>query len=311
MKKISVVLTLILIVFISYYVYNNYFKKEEINLVEINLKEYSNQVKDIINNKNYNLETTNIDINWLNDNLESIVSCKEVYYSNQDLVLLHDCSINSEGNYYFYDKEYSYNDEYIKLYNDIKSQNIEIEKGNLLKDLSIIDYSYDVLEVNKCATDGICDVGTIFIIQVNQMESYKFYVLEDDGEKVKLIMDKNLVNNVSYAPSDNLLGPVEAIKYLKQATDNWTNILNRNYKVVDNKYNISYENLRATLPSYEDIYKLKDETFIYDNTDKFGYWLSTADSKSFYAFSVTDNNIKVTDVSMDDLGIRPVIEIYK
>ena len=40
---------------------------------------------------------------------------------------------------------------------------------------------------------------------------------------------KNILHNVAYAPSHNLIAPVEAIKYLKQATDNWTNILNRNY----------------------------------------------------------------------------------
>ncbi len=316
MKKLSVILTLILIIFVGYYVYNEYFKKVETNPYENTLRDYSNQVLATIKNNNYLLETTKIDTDWLNSKLESLVSCQEIYYSNEDKILLHNCSINDNGSYYFYDKMYEQNNEYNNLYETIKNQKIEIEKGMLLKDLATIDLNLNITEVDDCVNEGICEPGTPLLIQVNDVDTFKFYVLEDDGEKVKLIMAENLVNNIVYAPSDNLDGPTEALTYLKKETDTWTNLEERNVKISDeNKdkaYTDIYEKLRATLPSYNDVYKFKNEKYLYDNLNSnSGYWLSTATNKSFYAWSVVNNDIKATDVSIETLGIRPVIEIYK
>lgn len=316
MKKLSVILTLILIIFVGYFVYNEYFKKVETNPYENTLRDYSNQVLATIKNNNYLLETTKIDTDWLNSKLESLVSCQEIYYSNEDKILLHNCSINDNGSYYFYDKMYEQNNEYNNLYETIKNQKIEIEKGMLLKDLATIDLNLNITEVDDCVNEGICEPGTPLLIQVNDVDTFKFYVLEDDGEKVKLIMAENLVNNIVYAPSDNLDGPTEALTYLKKETENWTNLEERNVKISDeNKdkaYTDIYEKLRATLPSYNDVYKFKNEKYLYDNLNSnSGYWLSTATNKSFYAWSVVNNDIKATDVSIETLGIRPVIEIYK
>lgn len=314
MKKLSVILTLILLIIIGYSVYNHFFKKEEINPVENILKEYSSKVSDLLNKSNYLLDTTKIDINLINENIDSTVSCQEIYYSNEEKVLLHNCTINETGNYYYYDKLYEQNEEYNKIYEDVKIQQRSIEKGKLLKELATIDLNLGVESIDDCVTDGICKSGTPFIIQVNDVEDYKFYVLEDDGEKVKLIMNKNLINKVMYAPSDNLEGPTEAISYLKKQTSNWTNIEARNVKIVDdnNKYDDIYENMRATLPTYTDINKLKNQKYLYDNLELgSGYWLSTSSSKSFYAWSVINNEITTTDVSLENLGIRPVITLYK
>ena len=316
MKKLSVILTLILIIFVGYYVYNEYFKKVETNPYENTLRDYSNQVLATIKNNNYLLETTKIDTDWLNSKLESLVSCQEIYYSNEDKILLHNCSINDNGSYYFYDKMYEQNNEYNNLYETIKNQKIEIEKGMLLKDLATIDLNLNITEVDDCVNEGICEPGTPLLIQVNDVDTFKFYVLEDDGEKLKLIMAEDLVNNIVCAPSDNLDGPTEALTYLKKETDTWTNLEERNVKISDeNKdkaYTDIYEKLRATLPSYNDVYKFKNEKYLYDNLNSnSGYWLSTATNKSFYAWSVVNNDIKATDVSIETLGIRPVIEIYK
>ena len=106
----------------------------------------------------------------------------------------------------------------------------------------------------------------------------------------------------------------EAISYLKKQTNDWTNITERNIKIVDdnNKYKNVYENMRATLPTYTDISKIENQNFIYDNLKtEVGYWLSTSSSKSFYAWSVTNNEITTTDVSLENLGIRPVVTLYK
>ncbi len=317
MKKLSVILTLILIIFVGYYVYNEYFKKVETNPYENTLRDYSNQVLETIKNNNYLLETTKIDTDWLNSKLDSLVSCQEIYYSNENKILLHKCSINDIGSYYFYDKIYDQNTgEYNNLYETIKNQKIEIEKGTLLKDLATIDLSLNISEVDNCVNEGICEPGTPLLIQVNDIDTYKFYVLKDNGEKVKLIMAENLVNNIVYAPSDNLEGPTEALNYLKKETDDWTNLEERNVKISDeNKekvYTDIYEKLRATLPSYSDVYKFKSEKYLYDNLNNgSGYWLSTATNKSFYAWSIVNNDIKTTDVSIESLGIRPVIEVYK
>ena len=316
MKKLSIILTLILLIFIGYYIYNDYLNKEEVNPYEKILRDYSNNVLDIVQNNNYLLDTTSIDVKLINKKLDSNVSCQEIYYSNDDKILLHNCSINEIGNYYFYDKIYEQNSEYNNLYETIKNQKIKIEKGMLLKDLATIDLSLNIIEIDSCVTEGICESGTPLLIQVNDVDVYKFYILEDDGEKVKLIMAENLINNVIYAPSDNLEGPTEAINYLKKETYNWINLEERNIKIVDENKDKAYDDMyvktRATLPSYNDVYKLKNEKFLYDNlSDDFGYWLSTATNKSFYAWSIVNNEITTTDVSIEDLGIRPVIEVYK
>lgn len=316
MKKLSIILTLILLIFIGYYIYNDYLNKEEVNPYEKILRDYSNNVLDIVQNNNYLLDTTSIDVKLINKKLDSNVSCQEIYYSNDDKILLHNCSINEIGNYYFYDKIYEQNSEYNNLYETIKNQKIKIEKGMLLKDLATIDLSLNIIEIDSCVTEGICESGTPLLIQVNDVDIYKFYILEDDGEKVKLIMAENLINNVIYAPSDNLEGPTEAINYLKKETYNWINLEERNIKIVDENKDKAYDDMyvktRATLPSYNDVYKLKNEKFLYDNlSDDFGYWLSTATNKSFYAWSIVNNEITTTDVSIEDLGIRPVIEVYK
>ena len=317
MKKLIVILTLILVIFVCYFVYNEYLKKVETNPYENILRDYSNQVLATIKNNNYLLETTKIDTDWLNSKLESLVSCQEIYYSTEDKILLHKCSINDIGSYYFYDKIYEQNtDEYNNLYEKIKNQKVEVKKGMLLKDLATIDISLNINEIDNCVNEGICEQGTPLVIQVSPTNSYKFYVISDDGEKVKLLMSKNLVNNIFYAPSDNLEGPTEIIEYLKKATSSWINLEERNVKISDenqNKVYIDiYEKLRATLPSYTDIYNLKNEKYIYDNLNSSsGYWLSTATNKSFYAWSVVKNDIKATDVSIETLGIRPIIEVYR
>ena len=43
----------------------------------------------------------------IKENVDLDISCEEIYYSNEDKVLLHNCYIENEGPYYFYDKEYN------------------------------------------------------------------------------------------------------------------------------------------------------------------------------------------------------------
>ena len=318
MKKLSVFLTVLLLIIVGYYVYNNYFAKEEKSNFSSLLNYYSEQIKTNINEKNYVLETTKIDNDWIKENVDLDISCDEIYYSNDDKVLLHNCYIENEGPYYYYDKLYQKNDEYDKLYEEIKNEKVEVEKGNLLKDLATIDLSLGINEIDECASSGICAVGTPFIIQVNEIETYKFYVLSDDGEKLNLIMDKNIKNIVQWAPNFNSDGPVTALEQLQQETNDWTNLLERNYKISDENDDKAYQDFyvksRAILPTYSLISNNLKNKFICDNLSATsGYWITKASpNKSFNAYIVNNTgDIQLVDISSEDYGIRPVITVYK
>ena len=316
---VTVILVLILLSFVGFYLYRQS-KPEEVKSYETKLINYSNEVKNLINNSEYAFTTTLIDNDWLVANLKSDITCQEIYYTNDEKVLLHNCEISGEeGKYYFYDKTYlTEAEEYLNIYNEVKNQKLEIEKGNLLSDLATIDLSLGIEQIDACASEGVCPIGTEFAIQVNNTTSYRFYVLSDDGEKVDLIMDHNLVEHVIWAPSDNGDGPVDTLERLQQATENWINIPARNYRVVDDNVGKVYDDIhiktRATIPSYTKLVNI-DPIFpdwLYENATN-GYWLSSASkSMSFYAWIVkADGTIDTADVSSEDYGIRPVITLYK
>lgn len=99
-----------------------------------------------------------------------------------------------------------------------------------------------VNNVASCALDGTtCLPGTEFAIKVNDKEIYKFYVISDTSNKVTMIMDRNLGDTVAWisvddyvnANTDNSIqdgyahnekGPITALNYLNDKTNNWTNI---------------------------------------------------------------------------------------
>ena len=312
MKKLSIFLTILLLIIVGYFVYNNYFKKEEKSFYN-ELNDYSKKIIETINNQNYLLETTKLDIEWINENLKSNISCEEIYYSNESKILLHNCYIDDKGPYYFYDKEYELNDEYNKLYEKIKNEKIEIEKGNLLSDIATIDLSLGIDSIDECTKDGMCEIGTPLAIKVGDNLTYKFYVISDNGEKVKLMMDKNLINMIEWAESINSEGPTVALNQLNENTKNWNNISLKKYKISDgNKsYDDFYIESRAILPSYSELNTIIKNDWI--KSDNNGYWLVNGDSnKSFNAYIIDNKGeLKSVDISGDDYGIRPVIEVYK
>ena len=322
MKKsniLSIILVVILLSFLGYYLYQQN-KPKEVKSYETKLVSYSNDIKKLISNSDYSFSSTLIDGDWLKNNLESNIKCSEVYYSNDDKVLLHDCEVpNEEGKYYFYDKVYTEeNAEYKNIYDTIKNQEIVVEKGNLLSNLATIDLSLGIEEIDPCVDEGACPTGTEFAIQVNDTTSYRFYVLTDDGEKVELVMDHNLVNHITWAPSDNGDGPTDALEQLQKATESWTNIPLRNYRISDDNVGEVYDDIhiktRAIIPSYTKLVEIDPvlPNWLYSNLDN-GYWLSSASkSMSFYAWVVkNDGTIDTADVSSEDYGIRPLIVLYK
>lgn len=102
-----------------------------------------------------------------------------------------------------------------------------------------------ITNIDECVEeDKKCKPGVPFIIQVNEEKKYKFYVINDDGNEVTLIMDRNLGEKVAWYKdsSTNHLGPVTALNYLNVQTAAWYNIpVIKNYTYENNPNGTTYE----------------------------------------------------------------------
>ena len=109
------------------------------------------------------------------------------------------------------------------------------------------------VEEVECATDkteGACEPGTLFTIKVNDTDTKNFYVIEDAGNKVTLIMHEILGGYVEWISSGDYAiennkdetpdicataactdeGPITAINHLDEKTDDeWSNIPKKTY----------------------------------------------------------------------------------
>ena len=109
-----------------------------------------------------------------------------------------------------------------------------------------------ITKVDECIKRGtLCKFGagveepTTFAIQVNDTDTYKFYVINDDGKEVAMLMDRNLGEKVAwYKDNDdttnketNSLGPITALNYLNEQTSNWDNIPTIRSYTYDNNLN--------------------------------------------------------------------------
>ena len=209
-----------------------------------------------------------------------------------------------------------------------------------------------IISEHECLQkDSICPVntedGTMLTIQVNGEQTEDFYVMADDGNKLTLILNRNLGDDVAWYEYDldNSYGPITALAYLQEQTDGWTNLPKMTistFDYADNRGDVVLGNnksftMYARLPRY---YEPNDITtnnggvmprWLYINLNgtgdsvadsngkyKFGYWTSTASSViSYYAYSVViDGFVGPTDVYYNgslysNCGVRPVIEISK
>ena len=192
----------------------------------------------------------------------------------------------------------------------------------------------EINEVDDCAldkTEGSCEPGTEFAIKVNEDETYKFYVLNDDGNKVTLILDRNLGDKVAwYADAeDSSYGPITAANKLDELTDDeWSNIPKKNYVYEDDADESRYEsftkNMRVRLPGYYEMYELLNPGLILpgylgDNfngtgdDNAYGYW--TSGTSGLYTACDVHYYMTISlDMSVNNgnyVGVRPVIELYK
>jgi len=179
------------------------------------------------------------------------------------------------------------------------------------------------------------DNGILVNVKVNDREDYDFYVIDDTGEELTLMMSENLGDRVSwYHAYDNSYGPIVALENLKERTSGWSNITPYSYTLVndDDGYGGSYgytevtgdvvTDVRARMLTYTEAVNLgcTESNFdcpvwVYDNmNDTPGYWLSTAHSeKSIIAWLMFNdgNLVSYFDVIESWGGIRPVIKVLK
>ena len=142
--------------------------------------------------------------------------------------------------------------------------------------------STEVPSIPGCITNNTtCTAGTPVAIKVNKSETYNFYVISETDNKVTLIMDSNLGDNVgwmisedsckiveqSYSNGNKIIarpmaalfsctdeGPITAVAALKERTSGWTNIPEKEYTYSDdgggNKYTAFTETMRARMLTY-------------------------------------------------------------
>ena len=210
--------------------------------------------------------------------------------------------------------------------------------GNTLSSLATT--STEVPNKPACLTDGTtCTAGTPVAIKVNESETYNFYVISETDNKVTLIMDRNLGDNVEwYADgNNNSYGPTTAVAALKERTAGWTNIPEKEYTYSDdgggNKYTAFTETMRARLLTYTEatttlgcttssgscpswLYiNLKTTGMNTDSTGTkiYGYWTSAAYvSDSHFARVISHGgSVGADNAIFTYYGVRPVITLSK
>ena len=118
----------------------------------------------------------------------------------------------------------------------------------------VISYSEYITKVSDADHDDKVSPGDEYTYKVNDTDTFTFYVLSVEGNKVNLIMDRNICGYPDstnadngketaegrtcliawYEPSDdNSNGPVTAMKELYNATKNWTNVPDMNLDYSD------------------------------------------------------------------------------
>lgn len=133
--------------------------------------------------------------------------------------------------------------DYTITYTATDSSGNKISKKRILTILGSI--TNGIMESDdKCILSGTCEPGTLVKVQVNDDENYNFYVIGDNGDKLTLIMDRNLGDNVEWydgsisecvsyytdssgthaTSSSASCGPITALNYLNRQTATWDNI---------------------------------------------------------------------------------------
>ena len=169
----------------------------------------------------------------------------------------------------------------------------------------------DEITVGREATeDDRYSAKTVYSCNLGDQERI-FYVLKEDGDNVKLIMNENLGGTVAWAESGNISdGPVTAQAALEARTSSWKNL-----KTVGGS---------VELPSVDLLDDFSGENFIGTSlsgaSGPRGYWTAPAYTNynnelvagivDYYSYVPSD--FEQPSISNKiDIGIRPVITIPK
>ena len=176
--------------------------------------------------------------------------------------------------------------------------------------------SYTQQEVGLIASEsGAYTPGVAYTCELGDGEEETFYVLEENGDNVTLLLGRNLGSMVAWSSDgsnhkddDESAQAVTAKAALRERTAGWT-------KLTEDQ---------ISMPTYDQIYKaagnktsgfatwLNSYTKFTDGA-YYGYWTSTPDaSYSYSAWSVLSyGNLSNILVDGDSYGVRPVITISK
>lgn len=212
-----------------------------------------------------------------------------------------------------------------------------------------ITYKYKngiMSSMDNCINTGTCASGTLVNVKVNANENYNFYVISDVQKKLTLIMDKVLGKTIAWIDEDdyeiensvddepnvcsavscNDEGPITAINYLDELTDNeWNNVPKKAYTYSGighdgktRKYEDITVTMRARMISYREVNDIKSAnngvlpTYVYGQT---GHWTSTAyssnENNAYYINAGGNVYLNQVHYVAPYSGIRPVIELSK
>ena len=191
---------------------------------------------------------------------------------------------------------------------------------------------------NYCSkTEILSDEGIKVHVEVAQNLFYDFYVINDENEELTLIMDRNLADKVfwiskedfeksggTFGAYDNTTkGPITLLNTIKERTSKWTNILNYDYIIKDDGWNILYEdikiNSKARALTHAEAIELKIAnndvlpSYLYANLPTGAYWLSSSLSGASNQGTIISSDGSVTGSNVFNVyrSIRPVITIHK
>ena len=184
-------------------------------------------------------------------------------------------------------------------------------------------FETDVVGV-EATSDAPYALGTEYTCDLGDGER-TFYVLKEDGENVKLLMNENLGDRVAWAESgDNSEGPVTATAYLASQTSGWTTLTSVGgtvslvdaQDIADALGNTSWNDSASSgfiFTGSDWMIVNLDGSYPGEN-GPFGYWTSTATSYSGYAWSMEVGALTSFEFYVDTIhlyGVRPVITISK
>ena len=121
----------------------------------------------------------------------------------------------------------------------------QVTGDNVIEGTKEKSYS-DYITGNDSDNDGKISPGDEYTYKVNDTDTFTFYVLSIEGDKVNLIMDRNICSDGTEATegnkcliawhaggNNNIYGPDTAMTNLYNATKNWTNVPDMNLDYSD------------------------------------------------------------------------------